>query len=80
MIDLSTTIGGRTVTPALPIVDGSPSTAPEIAFNATLEKYIAAHVELEPESGIRTRERVLVRMGKLHRQVFGSEKSIFGVN
>ena len=68
MIDLSTTIGGRTLTPALPIVDGASPTPPELSFNTTLTSYISTHVPLESEDGIRTRERVLVQMGKLHRE------------
>ena len=67
MIDLTTTIGGRTVTPALPIVDGSSSTPAELNFQNTLSKYISDNVPLESDEGIRTRERVLVKMGKLHR-------------
>lgn len=68
MIDLTTTIGGRKVQPALPIVDGSSSTPPELSFHTTLTTYISNNVPLESEEGIRTRERVLVKMGKLHRE------------
>ena len=68
MIHLTTTIGGRTLTPALPIVDGAPPNSTELSFNASLSKYIAANVPLESEEGIRARERVLVKMGKLHRE------------
>ena len=68
MIDLSTAIGGRTVSPALPIVDGSPPTPSEIAFQSTLDAYVSAHVPTESDDGIRTRERVLVKMGSLLRE------------
>ena len=68
MIDLSTTIGGRKISPALPIVDGSSSTPPELQFNETLTTYISTNIPLESQDGIRTRERVLVKMGKLHRE------------
>ena len=68
MIDLTTTIGGRTVSPALPIVDGSSSTPLELKFQTTLNAYIKSNIPLESEEGIRTRERVLVKMGKLHRE------------
>jgi poly(A) polymerase len=68
MIDLTTIIGGRTVTPALPIVDGSSPTPTELSFQNTLDAYIAAHVPLENEDGIRIRERVLVHIGTMHRE------------
>lgn len=68
MVDLTTTIGGRSVSPALPIVDGSPSSPLELRFQSTLDAYVARNVSLESEEGIRTRERVLVRMGELHRE------------
>jgi poly(A) polymerase len=68
MIDLTTVIGGRTVSPALPIVDGSSPTPSELAFQSTLDAYVASHVPTESDDGIRTRERVLVKMGRLHRE------------
>ena len=68
MIDLTTIIGGRTVTPALPIVDGSSPTPTELSFQNTLDAYIANHVPLENEDGIRIRERVLVHIGTMHRE------------
>ena len=68
MIELTATIGGRTVSPALPIVDGSPSSPSELAFQSTLSRYIDGNVELESDDGIKTRERVLVKMGRLHRE------------
>ena len=67
-MDLSTTIGGRTVTPALPIVDAASPSALEVSFNTTLTQYISNHVPLESDLGIRTRERVLVQMGQLVRE------------
>ena len=80
MIDLTTTIGGRTITPALPIVDGSSSTPPELSFQATLTKYIAQNVALESDEGIRARERVLVKMGNLHRDWVKSVAMKRGLN
>jgi poly(A) polymerase len=68
MIDLTTIIGGRTVTPALPIVDGSSPTPTELSFQNTLDAYIANHVPLENEDGIRIREKVLVHIGTMHRE------------
>ena len=67
-IDLSTVVGGRTVKPALPIVDGSSPTPAEISFQSTLQKFVDANVSLESSEGIKTRERVLVQMGRLHRE------------
>ena len=80
MLDLSTTIGGRTVTPALPIVDGASPTPTEVSFNTILSRYIATHVPLESENGIRARERVLVQMGKLHREWIKSVALKRGLN
>jgi poly(A) polymerase len=67
-IDLTATIGGRKVTPALPIVDGSASPPIELQFNATLSSFISQNVPLEPVEGIQRRERVLVKMGNLCRE------------
>ena len=67
-IDLTATIGGRLVTPALPIVDGSPSSAPEQLFQSTLRAYVNSNVPLESTEGIQRRERVLVKMGNLMRE------------
>ncbi len=67
-IDLTARIGNRTVKPALPIVDGSPSNASELAFNSTLHNFIDANVPLESTEGIQTRERVLDKMGALCRE------------
>ena len=63
--DLSVTIGGRRVSPALPIVDASLPTALELSFQSRLTAYIDAHVPLETAEGIRKRERVLDRLGLL---------------
>ena len=68
IIDLTTVIGGRTVSPALPIVDGSSPTPSELSFQSTLDAYVSSHVPTESDDGIRTRERVLVEMGRLHRE------------
>mmetsp|Transcript_7392 Transcript_7392/g.15206 ORF Transcript_7392/g.15206 Transcript_7392/m.15206 type:complete len:836 (+) Transcript_7392:35-2542(+) len=67
-IDLTARIGNRTVKPALPIVDGSPSNASELAFNSTLQSFIDVNVPLESTEGIQTRERVLDKMGALCRE------------
>ena len=67
-IDLSTVVGGRTVTPALPIVDGSSPTPAELSFQSTLQKFVDGNITLESDEGIKTRERVLVQMGRLHRE------------
>ena len=80
MLDLSTTIGGRTLSPALPVVDGASPTPTEVSFNTSLSQYIATHVPLESEDGIRARERVLVQMGKLHREWIKSVALKRGLN
>lgn len=67
-LNLTTTIGGRTVTPALPIVDGSSPSPQEISFQTTLSKFCDDNIPLESEEGIKARERVLVQMGKLLRE------------
>ncbi len=64
---MSITIGGRIVSPALPIVDAAPPTASEQSFNQILQQYTDANVPLESTEGIRKRERVLDRMGQLCR-------------
>ena len=80
MIDLTTKVGGRTVAPALPIVDGSNPTPTELSFQTSLTAYIAQNVPLESEEGIRTRERVLVKMGQLHRGWVKSVATKKGLN
>jgi poly(A) polymerase len=67
-LNLTATIGGRVVTPALPTVDSSPSPPTEVEFSATLSSYIATNVPLEPVEGIQRRERVLVKMAGLCRE------------
>jgi poly(A) polymerase len=69
VIDMSTKIGGRTVSPALPVVDASDPTPLELSFNASLhQEYINDNIPMEPTEGIQRRERVLNRMGTLCRQ------------
>ena len=80
MIDLTTKVGGRTVAPALPIVDGSNPTPTELSFQTSLTAYISQNVPLESEEGIRTRERVLVKMGQLHREWVKSVATKKGLN
>jgi poly(A) polymerase len=69
VIDMSTKIGGRTVTPALPVVDASDPTPIELSFNESLhQEFINDNIPMEPTEGIQRRERVLNRMGTLCRQ------------
>lgn len=65
--DMSARIGGRTVEPALPIVDTSLPTPSEVSFDASLAKFCKERIELEPTDGIQRRERVLSKMGDLCR-------------
>lgn len=67
VIDMSTKVGGRVVSPALPVVSAQPPTDMELAFDASLQKYCDAEVPLESTEGIQTRERALNRMGQLAR-------------
>jgi len=64
---LSVKIGGRVVSPHLPIVDGSPSSAIEKSFDKSLQEFVKDNIPLESTLGIQTRERVLSRMGVLCR-------------
>jgi poly(A) polymerase Pap1 len=65
---LSVKIGGRLVSPALPVVDGQPSTkSNELSFNTSLQAFVKDNIPLESTDGIQTRERVLSRMGVLCR-------------
>ena len=66
-LNLTATIGGRLVTPALPTVDSSPSPPTELLFNDSLSAYISRHVPLESSEGIQRRERVLMKMAGLCR-------------
>lgn len=64
---LSVKIGGRLVSPALPVVDGSPPSAIETSFDQTLQVFVKDNIPLESTEGIQTRERVLSRMRVLCR-------------
>mmetsp|Transcript_15912 Transcript_15912/g.36836 ORF Transcript_15912/g.36836 Transcript_15912/m.36836 type:complete len:851 (-) Transcript_15912:449-3001(-) len=64
---LSVRIGGRLVSPALPVVDGSPPSAIESSFDQNLQTFVKENIPLESTEGIQTRERVLSRMGVLCR-------------
>lgn len=55
------------MTPALPVVDASPPTAQELEFDTVLTRFTASHIPLETTDGIKTRERVLNRLGELSR-------------
>jgi poly(A) polymerase len=66
--DMSTKIGGRVVTPALPVVDASGPSPKEVSFNDQLMEFCKDNVPLEPREGIQRRERVLNRMGALARE------------
>jgi poly(A) polymerase len=67
-LNLTATIGGRLVSPALPTVDSSPSPPSELLFNESLKSYISNNVPLEPVDGIQRRERVLMKMASLCRE------------
>jgi poly(A) polymerase len=64
---LSPKIGGRIVRPHLPVVDGSPPSALDKSFDASLQAFVRENVPLEETEGIQRRERVLNRMGNLCR-------------
>lgn len=64
---LSVKIGGRVVSPHLPIVDGSPPSPLEHSFDQSLQEFVKDNIPLESTEGIQTRERVLSRMGVLCR-------------
>ena len=61
---LSVTVGGRIVSPALPIVDASPPNATEQQFDAFLSEFSNDHIPLESETGLQTREIVLTKIKK----------------
>ena len=67
-VDMSARLGGRTVTPALPIVDGSYPSPSERTFDGLLSAYTDKHIPLESTEGMRRRERALDRMGALCRE------------
>jgi poly(A) polymerase len=61
---LSVTVGGRIVSPALPIVDASPPNAIEQQFDAFLSEFSDDHIPLESVSSLQTREIVLTKIKK----------------
>ena len=65
---MSTKVGGRVVTPALPVVDSTGPTPAEQAFDDLFTDFSSKHIPLEPTEGIQRRERVLDRMGTLARE------------
>ena len=67
LTDMSTKIGGRTVQPALPVVDANPPSTLEKAFDESLQSFVQDNIPLEATDGIQRRERVLNRMGALCR-------------
>jgi poly(A) polymerase len=67
-VDMSTKVGGRLVTPALPVVDSSDPTPVERSFQESLQVYIDDNIPLESTDGIQRRERALNRMGVLVRE------------
>lgn len=66
-IDMTTKVGGRIVTPALPVVSAQPPTEMELSFNKSLQNFCADIIPLESTEGIQKRERALNRMGKVAR-------------
>lgn len=64
---LTVTVGGRIVSPALPVVDASLPNASEQAFDNLLTQYTSEHIPLEPQEGILRRERVLKKMEQVCR-------------
>ena len=66
--DMSTKVGGRVITPALPVVDSSGPTPTEQSFDDLFTDFSSKHIPLEPTEGIQSRERVLDRMGALARE------------
>jgi len=67
VVDMSVMVGGRKVEPALAVVDGSCPTPQETEFDSLLSKFSARHIPLESSEGIKTRERVLNRLGAISR-------------
>lgn len=61
---LSVTVGGRIVSPALPIVSASTPNAIEQKFDSYLEHFSQQNIPLETTQGIQTRERVLAKIRK----------------
>ena len=79
-IDMSVKVGGRTVSPALPVVDSAGPTPLEVSFDELLSAFSDAHIPLEPTEGLRRRERVLDRMGALARVWVASVASRQGMS
>eukprot|EP00815_Leptocylindrus_aporus_P003914 CAMPEP_0116053328 /NCGR_PEP_ID=MMETSP0322-20121206/2115_1 /TAXON_ID=163516 /ORGANISM="Leptocylindrus danicus var. apora, Strain B651" /LENGTH=794 /DNA_ID=CAMNT_0003536457 /DNA_START=7 /DNA_END=2391 /DNA_ORIENTATION=+ len=66
--DLSIRIGGRVVSPALPIVDGSfPDSEDDARFTKCLRAFSEEHIKLETLKERQRRERVLNAMAKMCR-------------
>ena len=65
--DLSTRVGGRLVSPALPVVDASFPDANDVRFSQGLEAYSKEHIKIEAIEEIQRRERVLNAMSQLCR-------------
>ena len=68
VIDMSVKVGGRTVVPALPVVDASPPSPIELTFDASLKIYTTENMPLETTQGLQKRERALNRMGQIARE------------
>eukprot|EP00814_Leptocylindrus_danicus_P009987 CAMPEP_0116013052 /NCGR_PEP_ID=MMETSP0321-20121206/5495_1 /TAXON_ID=163516 /ORGANISM="Leptocylindrus danicus var. danicus, Strain B650" /LENGTH=722 /DNA_ID=CAMNT_0003482525 /DNA_START=32 /DNA_END=2201 /DNA_ORIENTATION=- len=66
--DMSARIGGRVVTPALPVVDGSYPNEADLQFSKCLEAYSGEHIPIEQVQEIQRRERVLNSMSQLCRE------------
>lgn len=64
---MSVKVGGRVFQPALPVVDGAPSSPLELAFHRTLDAYTSENIPLETKAGMETRERVLNQMRQVCR-------------
>ena len=67
IVDMSVKVGGRIVTPALPVVDASPPSPIELTFDASLRAFTVEHIPLETTQGLRKRERALNLMGQIAR-------------
>lgn len=68
VVDMSTKVGGRIVTPALPVVSSEPPTERELSFTASLQEFCQEHVSLETRDGIQRRERALNKIGHMSRE------------
>mmetsp|Transcript_13500 Transcript_13500/g.29905 ORF Transcript_13500/g.29905 Transcript_13500/m.29905 type:complete len:859 (+) Transcript_13500:44-2620(+) len=63
--DMSAKVGGRIITPHLPVVNSSGPNETELSFDELFTAFSDKHIPLEPTEGIQRRERVLDRMGSL---------------